>query len=164
MRTLFLPFILVSAALFGADDITGFWKSMDDNGNPQCVFAIYEHDGVYYGKIIGTYDEDGKMRDTIYSPSGRAAGVVGNPHTCGLDIVYDLQDGGERFSGKIMDPSKGKIYNCDVWRQGEYLILRGKLFIFGKNITWYPTTKNDFPKDFKIPNTKKLTPNVPSIY
>lgn len=145
---------------FAAEDISGFWKSYDDSGYPQCVFAVYEHNGVYYGRVIGTYDDDGKMTNTIYTPKSRAEGIAGNPHTCGLDIVYNLQDNGSTYDGKIIDPDKGKVYNCEVWRQGDDLIVRGKLFIFGKNITWYPATKNDFPKGFKMPDTKKFVPKV----
>ena len=141
----------------------GFGKATMMRGRPQCVFGVYEHKGIYYGRIIGTFDEEGKLSDTIYKPSGRAAGVVGNPHTCGLDIIYDLQDNGASFAGKILDPSKGKIYNCELWLQGGYLIVRGKLFIFGKNTTWYPVSKDDFPKGFKLPNMKQFVPKIPNV-
>lgn len=157
-------FLAIAVSVFAADDITGFWKSLDDSGRPQCVFGVYEHDGLYYGRIIGTYNDEGEMKDTIYNPVGRADGVVGNPHTCGLDIIYNLYDSGDTFDGTILDPTKGKRYNCSLWRQGQYLIVRGKLFIFGKNITWYPTTKDDFPKNFKMPDLKKFVPSVPQVY
>jgi uncharacterized protein (DUF2147 family) len=161
MRLLF--FIFAICTLFAAEDISGFWKSLDDDGNPQCVFCVYPHEGIYYGKIIGTYDENGEMKDTIYSPQSKAEGVPGNPHTCGLDIIYGLQDTGSSFSGKIIDPSKGKTYNCELWLQNGYLIVRGKVLMFGKNITWYPTSAEDFPKNFKMPDLKKLTPSVPQL-
>ncbi len=161
MRILFFAIL---TTLFGAEDISGFWKSLDDEGRPQCIFGVYEHQGLYFGKVIGTYDEEGKMNDTLYQPKARAEGVVGNPHTCGLDIVYNLQDRGATFDGTIIDPTKGKTYNCSLWRAGEYLIVRGKLLIFGRNITWFPTSKEDFPKDFKMPDLKKLTPTLPQVY
>jgi uncharacterized protein (DUF2147 family) len=151
------------SSLFAAEDISGFWKSLDDNGNPQCVFGVYEHDGVYYGRIIGTYDEEGKMTDTIYKPTARAAGVVGTPHTCGLDILYGLTDSGISFKGKILDPTKGNTYNCEVWLQDNALIVRGKVLFFGKNITWHPTKPADFPKGFKLPNMKTFTPSIPQV-
>lgn len=164
MRTLSLFFIAIFCTAFGSDDISGYWKSLKDDGQPQCIFCVYRHDEIYYGRIIGTYNDEGILDDTIHKPTGRAAGVVGNPHTCGLDIVYGLQGSGSRFAGKIIDPSKGKTYNCEMWRQGANLILRGKLFIFGKNITWYPVTKSDFPKGFKMPDVKKFTPSIPQLY
>ncbi len=162
MRWLFL---LVFTALFAAEDISGYWKSYNDEGRPQCIFGVYEHKGLYYGRIIGTFNDAGKMNDTIYKPHGRAAGVIGNPYTCGLDIIYDLQDNGSRFAGKILDPSKGKVYNCELWRELDgTLVVRGKLFIFGKNITWYPVSKDDFPQGFKMPDMKKFVPEVPNVY
>ncbi len=160
MKKMFI-FLCCSALLTAAEDITGLWKSLKDNGEPQCIFGVYEHAGSYYGKIIGTYDDAGILADTIYKPIGRADGVVGNPHTCGLDILYDLQDSGISFKGKIMDPLKGNVYNCELWLQNGNLIVRGKVLMFGKNITWHPTHAKDFPKGFKIPNLKTLTPQIP---
>lgn len=154
----------LACVLFASEDISGFWKSLKDDGGPQCVFGVYEHEGYYYGRIIGTYNEEGVMADTIYNPKGRADGIVGNPHMCGLDIIYYLYDSGKSFDGKIIDPSKGKTYNCSMWREGVNLILRGKLLIFGKNITWFPATKEDFPKDFKLPDMKKFVPSIPQTY
>lgn len=157
-------FLAIFASAFASEEIGGFWKSFDDAGQPQCIFGIYEHKGVFYGRIIGSYDDDGKLSDNIYHPEGRSAGVVGNPHTCGLDIIYNLLDNGGSYDGKIIDPSKGKTYNCKLWREGVNLIIRGKLFIFGKNFTWHPAVKDDFPKDFKMPDMSKFTPKVPQLY
>lgn len=156
-----LAWFFTISSLFAAEDISGFWKSLNDQGNPQCVFGVYEYDGLYYGRIIGTYNSEGKMEDTIYKPAGTADGIIGTPHMCGLDIVYGLQDTGPSFSGTIVDPTKGKTYRCELWLDNGNLIVRGKLFVFGRNITWYPTTASDFPKGFKLPNMKKFTPSIP---
>lgn len=158
-----LLFFFSICSLFAAEDISGFWKSFRDNGTPQCIFGVYQHEGVYYGRIIGTYDDDGKMTDTIYKPVSRAEGVVGNPFTCGLDILYGLNDSGISFKGKIMDPDEGKIYNCEVWLQNNNLIVRGKVFVFGKNITWYPAAAKDFPKGLQLPDMKTFTPSIPEV-
>jgi hypothetical protein len=154
-------FVFFLSLLYAAEDISGFYKSFSDDKKPQCVFGLYEHDGVFYGRIIGTYNDEGVLDDTIYNPEGRAKGVQGNPFTCGLDIVFNLIDGGNKFSGKIIAPDSGKIYRCDMWKEGDDVILRGKLLIFGKNITWYGTKASDFPKDFKLPDMSKFVPNVP---
>ena len=154
---------LFTYALFAAEDIGGFWKKLDDDGKPQCIFGIYEHEGTYYGRIIGSYDENGQLSDTIYKPVGKAGGIVGTPHTCGLDIIYGLYDNGDNFVGKIVDPTKGNIYNCEVWLQGDYLIVRGKVMMFGRSMTWYPISKADLPKNFKLPNMKTFVPSVPQV-
>lgn len=163
MRKLWLLCTMVFVSLFGADDITGFWKSMDDDGNPQCIFGVYEHEGIFYGRIVAKYDDDGKIRDSIYKPISHAEGIVGNPFMCGLDILYNFEDTGNSYDGRIVDPKKGNIYKCEVWRQEENLIVRGKLFVFGKNITWYPVAKGDLPKGFKLPNMKKFIPKIPEV-
>lgn len=155
--------LLAFSCLFAAEDIGGFWKSLNDEGKAQCIFGVYESEGAYYGRIIGTYNKEGRMEDTIYKPSGKADGIVGNPYMCGLDIIYGLQDTGPSFSGTIVDPEKGKTYKCELWLDNGNLIVRGKLFVFGRNITWYPAGKEDFPKGFKIPDMKKFVPAIPQV-
>ncbi|PIS02174.1 MAG: DUF2147 domain-containing protein [Chlamydiae bacterium CG10_big_fil_rev_8_21_14_0_10_42_34] len=156
-------FLCVTLSLSAGEDIGGFWKSYDDDGRAQCVFGVYQYDGIYYGRIIGTYNESGEMFDTIYHPVSRSPGIVGNPYTCGLDILYGLVDGVWRYLGRIIDPSKGKTYNCEMWLDRGNLILRGKVLMFGKNITWRPATKEDFPKNFKLPDMSKFIPEVPEV-
>lgn len=154
-------FFFVTCTLFAAEDISGFWKSYRDDGKPQCVFGIYQHEDYHYGRIIGTFDDEGVMNDTIEKPIALADGVVGTPHMCGLDIIYYLYDAGKAFNGRIIDPTKGKTYNCSIWRSGENLILRGKVLMFGRNITWYPISMEDFPKGFKLPDLKSFIPSIP---
>lgn len=158
-------FLLVLCKTLLSDGIVGYWKTIDsDTKKPQSIIAVYEYQGKYYGRLIGSYDDDGHMRDTIHSPIGRAPGVVGNPYYCGLDILWNLKDEGDgTYSGKIIDPREGEVYDAEVWRKGADLIVRGKVFIFGKNITWPPAAPSDFPKGFKKPNLKKFVPNKPQV-
>jgi uncharacterized protein (DUF2147 family) len=146
-----------------ADNVTGFWQTMDKNTNqPSSVIAVYPYQGKYYGKIIATYNKEGVINDTIYHPVSRADGIAGNPYYCGLDIVYDakLNSEGDRYEGYVVDPRKGKIYNAEIWNRNGNLILRGKLFIFGKNVTWPPFPTKNFTADFKKPDLATLVPNV----
>src|ERR1700679_3309113 len=90
---LLVLWMAITSPLFSAESIGGFWKTIDDKtGRAECVIAVYEYEGLYYGRIIGTFDEDGKMNDSIYSPIKRAPGVAGNPFYSGLDIIWDLED------------------------------------------------------------------------
>jgi uncharacterized protein (DUF2147 family) len=164
MKRFALAAIAAAGMLFSADDIAGFWKTIsDETGKPQCVIAVYEYDGLYYGRIIGTYNDEGKMTDSIYKPDKRAPGVVGNPFYSGLDIIWDLQDAGNKFKGKILDPEKGNVYNSELWIDNGNLIVRGKLLIFGRSQEWLPAAKSDFPRGFKMPNLNKLVPSVPEV-
>lgn len=153
--------LLVCSGLF-AETIGGFWKSIDDEtGKPRCVVAVYEYKGLYYGRMIATFDDDGKVKETIYAPKSRAPGVLGNPYYCGLDFIWDLRDRGSKYKGKIMDPEAGNTYNAELWVDEGNLIVRGKLLFFGRSQTWLPVSKTDFPKSFKMPDTAKFIPDVP---
>jgi len=150
---------------FASSEIEGFWKIVDeDTGKPDCIVAIYEYKGKHYGRLIATYDDAGEIDDTIYDPVTRAPGVVGNPFYSGLELVYNLRKNDlNTYKGKIIDPNKGKVYSCEVWREGENLIVRGQLFIFGKNMTWPPARSDDFPEKFKLPDPKTFVPVIPKV-
>jgi uncharacterized protein (DUF2147 family) len=161
IKTFFCLLLLSSA--FAAEVITGFWKTVDeDTDKPQSIIAVYEYQGKYYGRLIGSYDDDGKMRDTIYTPQSRAPGVVGNPYYCGMDILWNLEDQGDgSYEGRIIDPREGNVYKAVVKARNGDLIVRGKVWMFGKSITWPAATTADFPKGFKKPDTAKFVPVVP---
>jgi uncharacterized protein (DUF2147 family) len=161
MKTLFL-FFFCSALM--AADIDGYWKSINETtGKPQCVVAVYEYDGLHYGRIIGTYDPNGVMTETIYNPKGRAPGILGNPFYCGMDLIWALDDAGSKFKGKIVDPEKGNVYNAELWVDGDNLIVRGKLLMFGRSQKWLPVSLSEFPKGFKQPDIKKWVPVIPEV-
>lgn len=155
--------IFLHTSLFG-QDIKGYWKSIsDETGKPQCVVAVYEYEGYCYGKILGTFDSEGKMDDDIYNPKGRAEGVVGQPFYAGLDIIWNLEPKGPVYKGNIVDPQKGKVYGAELWRKEQNLIVRGKLLFFGRNQTWLPASDADFPKGFKKPPLSSLVPRIPEV-
>ena len=54
------------------------------------------------------------------------------------------------------DPTKGKVYGCEMWREGEKLIVRGKIAFLGRNQTWLPN------KTFKGTGDKP-TPKKPAL-
>jgi len=155
-------FFLWSASIaWAAEDITGFWKTVDDEGAPQCILAIYEYQERYYGRIIGTFSDEGELTDSIYHPYKKAPALVGDPYYSGLDIIYDLEETGSKFKGKILNPKTGSVYNAELWREDEDLIVRGKLLFFGKNHTWLPVKEEDFPSGFTPPDTNTFIPHIP---
>jgi uncharacterized protein (DUF2147 family) len=156
--------LVILCGKVAAQGIGGFWKSVDENtGKPRCIMAVYEYADKYYGRIIGTYDENGKMTDTIYTPKGRAEGVNGNPYFCGLDIIWDLRDRGSVYKGKILDPEKGNVYKAELWVEDGSLVVRGKLLFFGRSQIWPAVTAADFPKGFKKPDLAKFVPVIPDV-
>jgi uncharacterized protein (DUF2147 family) len=155
-------FFLVSTG-FAADEITGFWKTINEDGIAQCIIAIYEFEGIRYGRIIATFDDAGKIKDSIYFPVERAPGVINNPYYSGLDIIWGLVEKTYHFKGKILDPEKGNIYNSELWIENGALVVRGKLLIFGRSQKWLPVLEKDIPKNFKLPDTSKFIPSIPVV-
>lgn len=155
----YLCLILWSFSAF-ADEITGFWETLDKKTElPSSIVAVYQYQGKYYGKIIGIYDDNQQLIDTIYHPIKRASSLEGDPFYCGLDIVLDVtirED--DSYRGQVMDPRSGKLYRAELWREGANLILRGKLFIFGQNVTWPPFSEHNFTSSFPKPDLSQLVP------
>jgi uncharacterized protein (DUF2147 family) len=151
-------------------DITGLWKSTDQKSDtPRALVAIYKYQDTYYGRMLATYDENGNIKDSILEKKDLAPGVVGNPPYCGMDFIYNVKEednSGDKlkYKGKIIDPEKGKVYTVELWLDGEDLIVRGELWIFGKNIRWHPATKEDLPKGFSMRDINKFVPEVPKRY
>jgi len=148
-----------------SDVITGLWKSTDQHSDqPRALVAIYEYQGEYFGRMLGTYDENGNFKDTILEQKDRAPGVVGNPPYCGMDFVFNVTEDDDeygKYEGKIIDPQEGKVYDAELWRDGPDLIVRGKVWIFGKNITWFGATPKDLPKGFSMKEINHFIPVVP---
>lgn len=153
------------------EGITGLWYSTDyKSGEIRCLVAIYKYQNLYYGRMLVTYDEHGNINDTILKQEDRAPGIKGNPPYCGLDFIYNVkekktrEDGNPRYKGKIIDPEKGKEYTVQLWRDGDDLIVRGELWIFGKNIRWFRASKEALPKGFSVKEIKNFVPEVPQPY
>ena len=140
-------FLLFSSASFANDNITGFWTTIDDETKTaKSVVQIYEYQGKYFGRVVELF----KNKEAV-------AKIKGSPKIKGLDIIWDLEKKGVKYKGgEILDPTKGKVYGCEIWREGDKLIVRGKIAFLGRNQTWLPNT--DFkPED----STEKLIPKKP---
>lgn len=152
----------ITSLLFGAEGITGVWKSIDETTElVSSISVIYEYEGQLYGRILVTYEKDGTLLDTYIHPGERAVALIGEPFYAGLDFIWGMKDKGKKWSsGKIMDPEPAKVYFCNMWRVEENLVVRGKIGPFGRNQVWVPILDNkEFPENFVIP--KNLIPIIP---
>ena len=140
-----LIFALIATLAQAATDISGFWTTIDDETNqPKSVVQIYQHNGKMFGRVVKLFQ----------NPDATAKGVKGSPKIVGLDILWNLEDTGKKWTGgEILDPKTGKVYAAEAWKQGDDLVVRGKILMFGRNQTWKPN------KDFS--NPEKLTPQKP---
>jgi uncharacterized protein (DUF2147 family) len=160
--TAFVLFLLYSSLIFGAEPITGLWKSVDDEtGLPKSISLVYEKNGKVFGRILATYDDTGKMLDSIMDPKERAVNIAGDPYYSGLDFIWNMEERSRKWRrGNIMDPEPAKIYSCDMWIDDGKLIVRGKIGPFGRNQTWLPASvTDDLPEGFVVP--RNLNPTIP---
>lgn len=138
--------LLLSSNVFAKNnDITGFWTTVDDETKTaKSVVQIYEYNGKYFGRVVDLL----KNKEAV-------AKLPGSPKILGLDIIWNLENKDSKYTGgNILDPQKGKIYGCEVKRDGENLIVRGKIAFLGRNQTWLPN------KNFKSDKTD-LIPLIP---
>jgi uncharacterized protein (DUF2147 family) len=135
--------ILIIAALFFTtifysqnQTVIGKWKTIDDEtGKAKSIVEIYEKSGKIYGKIIDIIDVEKKK-----SLCTNCSGDEKNKPVIGLVIIKGLKkDGKEYNSGKILDPTSGKLYKCFLALDGnDKLNVRGYIGValFGRTQTW----------------------------
>ena len=122
---------LCALAAQATANVTGYWTTIDDETKEaKSVVQIYEYQGKIYGRVV----------ELLKNPGAKAR-IKGSPAIKGLTIIWDLEKDGKTYSGgEILDPQKGKVYGCEMWREGEKLIVRGKIAFLGRNQTWLPNT------------------------
>ena len=115
----------------------GKWKTVDDEtGKEKSVVEIFEKEGKLYGKIDQIMDleePDPKCEECPKDDDRYQQSILG------MEIIRDLEkDGDEWEDGTVLDPEKGKIYDCKIWLENdETLKLRGYVAFFYRTQTWY---------------------------
>ena len=128
-----------------AENVTGFWTTIDDEtGQAKSVVEIYEYQNKIFGRVVD-----------VFGNKEAVAQIKGNPKIIGLDIIWDLEKQGDKYkNGSILDPKKGKVYGCELWREGNHLIVRGKIAFLGRNQTWQKNST------FQKVDTSPLIPHI----
>lgn len=161
---LLIALLFFNTAAF-AHEVIGFWDTIDEKTNKALsVVAIYEYQGKFFGRIVATYDEQGKIAETLHSPIKRAPGLKGKPHYAGLDLIWNLQKNGNRYeNGTIVDPERGRLYGAKIWTQDGNLIVRGEFFFLGRNQTWTRFDERKFTPHFTKPEFSAFIPKIPEV-
>ena len=149
MKKILFVFCLILATFAKADEsILGLWTTIDDETNSaKSVVQIYEYQGKYYGRVV-----------ELFQNKEAVAKLPNSPKIKGLDVIWDLEQRGNKYKGgEILDPKKGKVYGCEIWREGDKLIVRGKIAFLGRNQTWLPN------HELKIESEALLIPNKPKL-
>ncbi len=126
-KILFLIMMCMPLMAIAEDGIEGYWTTIDDETNtPKSVVQIYAYQGKIYGRVV-----------KLFQNKQAVAKLPDSPLIEGLDVIWDMEKLKNKYSnGKILDPKSGKVYDCDMWREGNKLIVRGKIAFLGRNQTW----------------------------
>ncbi|RTY73178.1 DUF2147 domain-containing protein [Flavobacterium sp. LS1R10] len=136
-NTITILVLFISMAFYGqTHSVIGKWKTIDDEtGKAKSIVEIYERSGKIYGKIVDILDTEKKK-----SVCTACSGDEKNKPIMGLVIIKGLtKDGKEYNSGKILDPTTGKLYKCFLVLNGsDKLDVRGYIGValFGRTQTW----------------------------
>lgn len=134
MKIFLIAFTSLLFTQFAFADVVGRWKTIDDEtGQAKSIVEIYEKGGKYYGRVV---DLLMKPDDTVCDvcPGSRKGQKI-----VGMDIITDMVKTGEEYEGgQILDPVKGKVYDCKMWEEDGKLMVRGYLGFFYRTQTWYP--------------------------
>jgi len=123
---------LLFALQASAQDVLGQWRTIDDEtGQPKSIVEIYEKGGKYYGRVV---DLLMKPDDTICE---KCPGARKGQKIVGMDVITNMVKNGDIYEGgQILDPTKGKVYDCKLWLEGNQLKVRGYLGFFYRTQTW----------------------------
>lgn len=128
--------LLLGAYTLTAQSITGVWKTIDDeNGQAKSHVQLYEQGGKMYGKVVKILTN---RPDRICE---KCPGDRHNQPVMNMVILENMvpKDGFYQ-SGRILDPEKGKWYNCKMWlKDGDpnVLVVRGFVGPFYRTQYWY---------------------------
>jgi len=144
--TFLFSFMLAVTSAQANDGVVGYWTTIDDETQePKSIVRVYEYNEKVYGRVV----------KVLKNPTAKAK-LPGEPLIEGLDIIWDMVADGARYEdGEILDPKTGKVYDCMMWRDGDNLIVRGKVAFLGRNQTWLPNTD--------LSDTTLLEPHKPKL-
>ena len=142
MKKLFSLVFLFSAFVFtaNAQDITGKWKTIDDEtGEAKSYVTISKKGDTYYGKVTTILSKD--KQDAVCD---ECKDYRKDQPIKGMTIFSDIEKvSDDKYTGgKILDPNKGKEYDLTIIPSGDNeLIIKGGYKIFGKMVgrtqKWY---------------------------
>jgi len=126
--------VVVSVSL-NAQTIVGKWKTIDDEtGKPKSIVEIYQKGNEYYGKIIKLFREPSESQDPACE---KCEDDRKGKKITGMEIIRKMKKNGNEYEdGTILDPKKGKVYDCKIWLEGSTLKVRGYIAFLYRTQTW----------------------------
>ncbi|MBL7810013.1 MAG: DUF2147 domain-containing protein [Saprospiraceae bacterium] len=138
--TSFVLLFFCLAGIIQAQSITGTWKTIDDETNePKSHLQLFTGDGKMYGKVVKL------LKSAPDKLCDKCPGERKNQPLMGMIVVVDMKEKeGHYQGGSILDPEKGKWYNCKMWlKEGDpnVLVVRGYIGPFYRTQYWYRVTQ-----------------------
>ena len=116
--------------------IVGKWKTIDDEtGKAVSIVEIFEKQGKIFGRVIELLNPKDHNK-TCENCDGEDK----NKPILGLIVIKGLTKDGHDYTGKILDPKHGRIYQCNVKLESkDKLKVRGfvGISLFGRTQYWY---------------------------
>jgi uncharacterized protein (DUF2147 family) len=139
MKTLILILLFSIQAMAQSSDITGKWKTIDDEtGKPKSIVEISKDGEVYKGKIVELINPEKPNPVCEKCKDERKDQPI-----TGLEIIRGLKESekGKLWEGgEILDPKNGKTYKVKTTlkENGEKLEVRGFVgfSLLGRSQTW----------------------------
>lgn len=135
---LFLALLLCGLSVsLQAQSITGAWKTIDDEtGEAKSHVELFVGgDGKLYGKVTKL------LKSSPDRLCDKCPGERKNQPILGMIVLVNMKEkSGHWQSGSILDPEKGKWYDCKLWlKDGDpnTLVVRGYLGPFYRTQYWY---------------------------
>lgn len=132
----YFSFLLFLYQISFAQQVEGYWKTVDDDGISKSIVKIYKtKKGIIEGKIhkiLKASERDRRCK--------KCKGDKKNKPIEGLVIIENMKpEGDEYVDGKITDPQKGKTYECKLWidkDDKDILHVRGYWSFFYRTQHW----------------------------
>jgi uncharacterized protein (DUF2147 family) len=139
IRGLLLAGLLLLAGQLVGQDVTGKWKTIDDEtGKQKSIIQIWVSGNQLFGKILETWDDDGITPTD--NTCDNCPGSLKDKKIHGMVIVSGLSKSGDIWKGKkgILDPENGKYYDVKIWLEdANTLTVRGSIGPIGRKQAWH---------------------------
>lgn len=128
--------LLILTVSANAQSVLGKWKTFDDaTGEAKSIVEITERNGKIYGKVVKLLNP--KMAGLKCKD---CPGADKDKPVVGIEVLKGLSKNGNKYDdGKILDPSSGKIYKCNIQLDGKNTLkVRGYIGFaaLGRTQTW----------------------------
>jgi uncharacterized protein (DUF2147 family) len=120
-----------------APSAAGVWRQVDESGKVGALVTITRDGDVFVGRLSRLFLDPGDDPNPICE---NCPGDKHNQPFLGLVFIEGMKQSGLDYTGTVLDPETGKIYNAkmSLSPDGKRLTVRGYigLSIFGRSQTW----------------------------